>query len=123
MFGNGPFEDESEEENNPIDEANVEDPLINNPHSDGSNEFGRLPWEDLSTSEADELREQTDSPMCEHDDSREVITKASGGGAQVAGTGISGSQEVTKIVCPVCGGEWDTSNNVKQDSDDRMFGI
>jgi hypothetical protein len=61
--------------------------------------------------------------MCDHDEDRQVITKQSGGGIQIAGTGSNVTQTVAKVVCPTCGGEWDTWDGADQSGTSDPFGF
>jgi len=116
MFGDNPFQDDEEEG----DEANdyLSDPFAEDPIEEASDEgtqlggsIGgdeRLPWEKIPDKDAERIEQESQTPMCEHDSDREVVTKQSGAGVQIAGTGSNVTQTVTKVVCPTCGGEWDT---------------
>ena len=122
MFGDNPFQDgdgEDDEENDYLNDPFAEDPIEEAP--DKGAQFGggvgdseRLPWEEIPDNDAEKIKQESQTPMCEHDSDREVITKQSGAGVQIAGTGSNVTQTVTKVVCPTCGGEWDTWDGSNQ---------
>jgi len=116
MFGDNPFQDgegEDDEENDYLNDPFAEDPIEE--ASDEGTQLGgsvgggeRLPWEEIPDKDAERIEQESQTPMCEHDSDREVVTKQRGAGVQIAGTGSNATQTVTKVVCPTCGGEWDT---------------
>lgn len=120
MFGDDPFNDEQTENESGelFDEPVVPESGLDDVHESPA----RLPWEDLDEETQTELEEQSDTPMCDHDGEREVVPNQSGAGVTLAGTGVSGTETVNKVVCPVCGGEWDTWNGSRQ-SKQNPFGL
>jgi hypothetical protein len=122
MFGDNPFQDgegEDDEENDYLNDPFAEDPIEQAPNKEaqfggGVGGGGRLPWEELPDNDAEKIKQESQTPMCEHDSDREVITKQTGAGVQIAGTGSNVTQTVTKVVCPTCGGEWDTWDGSNQ---------
>lgn len=103
MFGDDPLNDEQNENENGelFDEPVAPETGLDDVHETPA----RLPWKDLDEEIQTELEEQSDTPMCDHDNEREVVPNQSGAGVSLAGTGVSGSETVNKVVCPVCGGE------------------
>ena len=116
MFGDNPFQDdekegdeESDYPSDPFAEDPVEEALDEGTQPGGSVGGGeRLPWEEIPDKDAERIEQESQTPMCERDSDREVITKQTGAGVQIAGTGSNVTKTVTKVVCPVCRGEWDT---------------
>lgn len=147
MFGNDPFHNDDEEEDpqpgspdlggrEPTGFDTPEPPDFDEPAAPTGDEeindsqFGgvpdegvRLPWEDLSTETKEELQEAADSPMCEHDEARQVVPMQSGGGIRLAGAGINSTEGIAKVVCPVCAGEWDTEDQSRNDSGPGGLGL
>ena len=130
MFGSGPFQNDEEQEDNE-EKQGFGDPLEENRtnrEKSESSRFGgeglggeKLPWEELPQEDAKKIRQESETPMCEHDSDREVITKQAGGGVQLAGLGGNRTTTVTKVVCPTCGGEWDTWDGSNQSGGQDPF--
>jgi hypothetical protein len=122
MFGDDRFpndEQESDEEtgylSGPFAEDSTEEgPDERDPFGGGGLGDRSLPWEEIPDKDAEKIKQESQTPMCEHDSDREVITKQTGAGVQIAGTGSNVTQTVTKVVCPTCGGEWDTWDGSNQ---------
>lgn len=116
MFGDDPLNNEQTESESGelFDEPVVPDSGVDDVHESRA----RLPWEDPDEETQTELEGQSDTPMCDHDGEREVVPNQSGAGVTLAGTGVSGTETVNKVVCPVCGGEWDTWDSSRQSQQD-----
>lgn len=131
MFGSGPFQNDEEEDNKEKDGfGGLFEENQTNREKDESGQFGgerlggeKLPWEELPEEDAEKIRQESETPMCEHDSNREVITKQAGGGVQLAGWGGSRTTTVTKVVCPTCGGEWDTWDGSNQSGGRDPFNL
>lgn len=78
----------------------------------------RFPWEDLDDQTADEIEEEVDNRLCDHDEHKQVVPNQGGGGATFAGSGIQATTPVNKTVCTKCGGEWDTRDGSQQSQSD-----
>lgn len=123
MFEKDPFLNDREEKDTVPNDLSPNEPLGVNSLDGISGEPMRLPWEELPDETAEELKAEAETSMCEHEDAREVITKQSGAGAQFAGTGINATDTVSKVVCAICGGEWDTWDGSRQSSGRDQFGL
>lgn len=129
MFGDDPFQDseeDGEKKNNYLNDPFAEDPIEE--ATDEGTQLGesatsgeRLSWRMIPDKDAEKIKQESQTPMCEHDSDREVITKQSGAGVQIAGTGSNVTQTVTKVVCPTCGGEWDTWDGSNQSNTQDPF--
>lgn len=124
MFGD-PFEANHIDQNEKEQSAEQSD-LSSQPLLDGSFERGddpeRLPWEELDTETMDEIEDEVDHRLCDHDDHKEVVPNQEGAGASFAGSGVQATITVNKIVCTKCGQEWNTQNG-SQPSRQDPFGF
>lgn len=90
MFA-GPFDDnpddDSEEDN--LDESGLlgQPASVDEPLEDFDDGFGELPWEGLNEETANQIEDQLDDRMGEHDDHREVVVNQEGVGASFSGVG------------------------------------